>query len=104
MKGHYDTKSPRQALAMYEPGHYLLLSVLGRMESSEGTGLLRMTRMLMARGVTEAFNLDGGNTLALIFNGRMLNKLATWKNREFVRTVSSLIGVGLKEYPAETEE
>ena len=103
MKGHYDTKSPRQALAMYEPGHYLLLSVLGRMESSEGTGLLRMTRMLMARGVTEAFNLDGGNTLALIFNGRMLNKLATWKNREFVRTVSSLIGVGIKEYPVEEE-
>lgn len=103
LEGWYETKSPRQALAMYEPNHYLLLSVLGRMESSEGTGLIRFARMLKARGVTEAFNLDGGNTLAVIFNGRMLNKLATWENREFVRTVTSLIGVGQTEYPVEEE-
>ena len=104
LEGWYETKSPRQALAMYEPGHYLLLSVLGRMDTSEGAGLVRMARMLKARGVQEAFNLDGGNTLALVFNGRMLNKLATWNNKKFVRTVSSLIGVGLKEYPAPAEE
>lgn len=101
LEGWYETKSPRQALAMYEPGHYLVLSVLGRMDTSEGTGLIRFARMLAARGVTEALNLDGGNTLALIFNGRMLNKLATWENKKFVRTVTSLIGVGHKEYPVE---
>ena len=44
------------------------------------------------------------HTLALIFNGRMLNKLATWQNREFVRTVSSLIGVGIKDYSTAEEE
>jgi len=103
LEGWYETKSPRQALAMYEPGHYLLLSVLGRIDTSEGTGLIRMARMLNARGVTEAFNLDGGNTLALIFNGRMLNKLATWENRKFVRTVTSLIGIGQTEYPEAAE-
>ncbi|MBR3873117.1 MAG: phosphodiester glycosidase family protein [Clostridia bacterium] len=104
LEGWYETKSPRQALAMYEPNHYLVLSVLGRMDTSEGTGLIRFARMLKARGVEEAFNLDGGNTLALIFNGRMLNKLATWENKQFVRTVTSLIGVGTKTYPAEAEE
>lgn len=103
LEGWYETKSPRQALGMYEPGHYLILSVLGRIDTSEGTGLVRFARMLKARGVQEALNLDGGNTLALIFNGRMLNKLATWNNEKFVRTVTSLIGVGLKEYPAEEE-
>ena len=103
LEGWYETKSPRQALGMYEPGHYLILSVLGRIDTSEGTGLVRFARMLKARGVQEALNLDGGNTLALIFNGRMLNKLATWNNEKFVRTVTSLIGVGLKKYPAEEE-
>ena len=29
LEGWYETKSPRQALAMYEPNHYLVLSVLG---------------------------------------------------------------------------
>jgi hypothetical protein len=32
--------------------------------------------------------------MALVFRGRMLNKLATYKNKEFVRTVTSLIGIG----------
>lgn len=104
LEGWYETKSPRQALGMYEPGHYLLLSVLGRMESSEGTGLIRLTRMLNARGVREALNLDGGNTMALVFRGRMLNQLATWKNKKFVRTVSSLIGVGQTVYPPQEGE
>ena len=103
LEGWYETKSPRQALGMYEPGHYLLLSVLGRMESSEGTGLIRLTRMLKARGVQEALNLDGGNTMALVFRGRMLNQLATWKNKKFVRTVSSLIGVGQTVYEPQEE-
>ncbi len=94
----YETKSPRQALGMIEPGHYLLLSVQGRMKSSEGTGLIRMAQMMKERGVEEALNLDGGNTMALVFRGRMINKLATWQNKKFVRTVSSLIGVGLGDY------
>ena len=93
----YQTKSPRQALGMIEPGHYLLLSVLGRMDSSIGCGLPLMAEMLKERGVVEALNLDGGNTLAIIFRGRMLNKLATWENKKFVRTVTSLIGVGKSE-------
>ena len=49
----------------------------------------------------QALNLDGGNTMALIFRGRMLNKLATFKKRNFVRTVTSLIGIGYTENQAE---
>lgn len=90
----YETRSPRQALGMIEPGHFLLVSILGRMDSSIGCGLPWMASLMWQRGVVEALNLDGGNTLALIFNGRMLNKLATWKNEKFVRKVTSLIGVG----------
>lgn len=93
----YETKSPRQALGMIEPGHFLLVSILGRMDSSIGCGLPWVANLMWQRGVVEALNLDGGNTMALIFNGRMLNKLATWKNEKFVRTVTSLIGVGQSE-------
>jgi len=44
--------------------------------------------------VTQALNLDGGNTMALVFMGEMLNKEAVYKNKKFVRTVTSLIGIG----------
>ncbi len=88
---------PRQALGMIEPNHYLLISVQGRTSFSKGTNLQRVAEMMRERGVTEALNLDGGNTMALIFRGRMLNKKASYQNRKFVRSVTSLIGIGYTE-------
>lgn len=95
--GYYTSNEPRQCLGMIEPGHYFLLSIQGRMETSRGTTLLKAAQIMTQHGVTEALNLDGGNTMALVFRGRMINKLATWKNKKFVRTVTSLIGVGYTE-------
>ena len=91
---YYKSIEPRHALGMIEPGHYFLLSVQGRTKESKGTYLQRVAEMMKARGVMQALNLDGGNTMALVFRGRMLNKLATYKKRNFVRTVTSLIGIG----------
>ncbi len=93
----YRSIEPRHALGMIEPGHYLLLSVEGRTRSSKGTMLQRVAEMMREKGVTQALNLDGGNTMALVFRGRMLNKLATWKKKKFVRTVTSIIGIGHTE-------
>ena len=91
---YYKSIEPRHALGMIEPGHYLLLSVQGRTGDSRGTTLQRVAEMMKERGVTQALNLDGGNTMALVFRGRMLNKLATYKKKRFVRTVTSVIGIG----------
>lgn len=94
---YYRSIEPRHALGMIEPGHYYLLSVQGRRTDSKGTMLQRVAEMMREKGVTQALNLDGGNTMALIFRGRMLNKLATFKKRNFVRSVTSLIGIGHTE-------
>ena len=91
---YYKSTEPRQALGMIEPGHYLLLSVQGRTKESKGTVLQRVAEMMKERGVQQALNLDGGNTMALVFRGRMLNKLAVYKKKKFVRTVTSVIGIG----------
>ena len=96
---HYRSIEPRHALGMIEPGHYLLLSVQGRRKDSKGTMLQRVAEMMKERGVTQALNLDGGNTMALVFRGRMLNKEAVFQNRQFVRSVTSLIGIGKTEIP-----
>ena len=60
-----------------------------------------MAEIMKEHGVQQALNLDGGNTMALVFRGRMLNKLAVYKKREFVRTVTSLIGIGMTEHQSE---
>ena len=91
---YYRNIEPRHALGMIEPNHYLLLSVQGRMTDSRGDMLQRVAEIMKARGVTQALNLDGGNTMALVFRGRMLNKLAVFNKKAFVRTVTSLIGIG----------
>ena len=97
---YYRSLEPRHALGMIEPGHYLLISVQGRKEKdSRGTMLQRVAEMMKDRGVTQALNLDGGNTMALMFRGRMLNKEAVYQNRKFVRSVTSLIGIGNTEIP-----
>ena len=96
---HYRDLEPRHALGMIEPGHYLLLSIQGRRDDSKGTMLQRVAEMMKERGVTQALNLDGGNTMALVFRGKMLNKKAVYQNRKFVRTVTSLIGIGTTEIP-----
>ena len=98
---YYRSIEPRHALGMIGPNHYLILSVQGRNRDSKGTMLQRVAEMMRERGVTQALNLDGGNTMALIFRGRMLNKLATFKKKNFVRTVTSLIGIGYTEKQAE---
>ena len=91
---YFRSTEPRQALGMIEPGHFLLISFEGRTSESKGTMLQRVAETMLQRGVKQALNLDGGNTMALVFRGRMLNKLATYKRRSFVRTVTSLIGIG----------
>ena len=91
---HYRDLEPRHALGMIEPGHYYLLSVQGRRNDSKGTMLQRVAEMMKEKGVTQALNLDGGNTMALVFCGQMLNKEAVYQNRKFVRSVTSLIGIG----------
>jgi len=39
--------------------------------------------------------------MALVFRGRMLNKLAVYKDRKFVRTVTSVIALGTTDNQAE---
>ncbi len=96
---YYRDKEPRHALGMFEPGHYLLLSFQGRRKDSKGTMLQRLAEMMKDRGVQQALNLDGGNTMALMFCGKMLNKEAIFQNRKFVRSVTSLIGIGKTNIP-----
>lgn len=50
---------PRTAIGYYEPGHYCLLVVDGRQESSRGMFLDEMSAVFEQLGCSAAYNLDG---------------------------------------------
>lgn len=52
---------PRTAIGYYEPGHYCLLLVDGRQDSSRGMFLDEMAKVFEDLGCKAAYNLDGGH-------------------------------------------
>ena len=86
---YYHYREPRCALGMIEPWHYVILTVKGRSDDSKGIYLDWLAERMLYLGAKEAMNLDGGGTVSLIFNGKMLNK--TTRN---LRSVTSIITFG----------
>lgn len=105
--GKYSSLEPRCALGMIEPRSYVLITVEGRLSTSQGVGLNWIARRMQALGVQEALNLDGGNTTALVFCGELLNKVGTYTGESSsltgVRSVSSIMGIGQMKTPLQAE-
>ncbi|MDO4492706.1 MAG: phosphodiester glycosidase family protein [Clostridia bacterium] len=70
-------KNPRVAIGMVEPGHLVVIQVDGRQRGySLGVTLEMLAAMFWAEGCTEAYNLDGGRSAALVFMGEHINRHA----------------------------
>ena len=63
---------PRSVLGYYEPGHYCFITVDGRSDNNSGMNLDQLAQMAETMGLTQAFNLDGGGSSTLIFNGECI--------------------------------
>ena len=95
-----DYSEPRVAIGMIEPWHYILIVTAGRPTSKyQGYKLSWLAEKMKELGCTEALNLDGGDTVALAFN----NKVILHGNMESkkLRNLGSMIAFGLKDGPAE---
>lgn len=66
--------NPRTAIAEVSPGHYLLMVSDGRTVESEGLSLRQMAEILKSLGAVNAYNMDGGGSSAMYFNGKIINK------------------------------
>ena len=64
--------NPRTAIGYYEPGHYCLVVVDGRGESS-GITLPRLSQLFHDLGCTAAYNLDGGNSSVMVWGDEVIN-------------------------------
>ena len=67
-------RNPRSALGMVEVGHYVSILVDGRKPHiSNGCTLERLAQEMIKEGCVSAYNLDGGQSTAMVFMGDQLN-------------------------------
>ena len=62
-------KNPRSGLGYYEPGHYCFVVVDGRSAEYVNINIPRLAQIMSDLGCKQAYNLDGGNTAQVKFNG-----------------------------------
>ena len=97
-------REPRSAIGMIAPGHYLIVTVDGRYTGAKGVYFSWLTKRMQEVGVTEAINLDGGGTTALVFMGVQLSRVSTAKpSGANTRRVTSMLGFGVSEAVPEVE-
>ena len=66
--------NPRSAIGYYEPGHYCLINVEGRTKDSGGVTLVELGQIFEELGCVSAYNLDGGKSAVMSFNGKAWSK------------------------------
>lgn len=65
--------NPRAAIGYFEPGHYCFVVVDGRSSKNLGMTLTQLSQLMVDLGCQTAYNLDGGQSAALCFNGAVIN-------------------------------
>ena len=79
--------NPRAAIGYYEPGHYCFVIVDGRdRDWSEGMRLSALSRLMEDLGCSAAYNLDGGDSAQMYWNGEIISK-----SRNETRVISDII-------------
>ena len=81
-------KQPRTVMGQYPNGDIFFIVVDGRQSSwSNGITLEEMQVLLMRLGVMEAYNLDGGGSSAMYYNGSILNKPSDGSERKLATNI-----------------
>ena len=92
--GRAKSSNPRTAIGRIGENHYVFLVSDGRTDESEGLSLYELAQLMEALGCTEAYNLDGGGSSAMVFEGRVVNKPTTNGKRISERSVSDIVYIG----------
>ena len=92
--------NPRTAIGMVEPLHYIMVVSDGRTEESIGLSLYELGELMQRLGCDCAYNLDGGGSSTMWFNGEVLNKPTTYGDVIAERPISDIIYIG---YPDDQE-
>lgn len=93
-KKEYNHAEPRSCFGIVEPGHYVGLLVEGRKSHSDGATLTQCAEILADIGCTDAINLDGGNTAAMLFMGESVQLAENGGVDANDRAIPDILAVG----------
>ena len=85
--------NPRTAIGMVSPLHYVVVVSDGRTGDDAGLSLYQLAQVLVDNGATFGYNLDGGGSATMVFQGEVLND-PTSGNRSGERSVSDIVFFG----------
>lgn len=84
-------ENPRCGIGMIEPGHFVAIVTDGRDERRAfGYTMEQFAELFVEQGVQVAYNLDGGNSSAMVFMGEHVN----WHSRGPQRTWADALAWG----------
>ena len=90
----YCHTEPRSCFGIIEPGHFAGLLVEGRKTHSDGATLQTCAEILQDFGCTDAINLDGGNTAAMLFMGQSVQMNSRGGVDENDRAIPDILAAG----------
>ncbi|MET3633913.1 phosphodiester glycosidase family protein [Streptococcus porcorum] len=86
--------NPRTAIGIIDENHYIIIVSDGRTDESSGLTLYEMAELMQSYGVKLAYNLDGGGSSTMYFNGKFVNNPTTNGNTIQERAVSDIVYIG----------
>ncbi len=85
------TSNPRTAIGQISDLRYVLVVSDGRTNESAGLSLSELAEFMQGLCVTTAYNLDGGGSSTMVFNGTVINNPTTNGKQISERSVSDIV-------------
>lgn len=79
--GRAKASNPRTAIGILEDGHYVFVVSDGRSEESEGLSLYELAEFMQSLGMQTAYNLDGGGSSTMVWQGELVNQPSGGRER-----------------------
>ena len=86
--------NPRTAIGIIDENHYVFVVADGRTSENEGLSLYELAEFMESLGVQSAYNLDGGGSSTMYFNGEVVNQPTTNGHSIEERRVSDIVYIG----------
>ena len=86
--------NPRTAIGQIGEGHYVMVVSDGRTDESAGLSVYELAQVMADLGCETAYNLDGGGSSTMYFNGAVVNNPTSGHGIK-ERSVSDIVYISL---------
>ena len=92
--GRSATNNPRTAIGITDKLRYVFVTADGRTRTSRGLTIRQLAEFMTDLGVWTAYNLDGGGSATMYFDGKVINNPTTNGRSICERSVSDIVYIG----------